>query len=121
MACAQSHARVKPERFIDIAIHEETTMTIDTSIGLDDPRDNQQSGLTDEERAEERARKAREDGESEEKEGRSDLTREDIERDVGRNNDRNTSADQMGRSGKTNKLEDRGIEVSDVNSGPVDA
>ncbi len=90
-------------------------MTIDTSIGLDDPRDNQQSGLTDEERAEEKARKARQDGESEEKEGKRDVTREDIER----GNDRNTSADQGGRSGTTNKLEDRGIEVSDVNSGPV--
>ncbi len=92
-------------------------MTIDTSIGLDDPRDNQQSGLTDEERAEERARKAREDGESEGKEGKRDVTREDIER----GNDRNTSADQGGRSGTTNKLEDRGIEVSDANSGSVDA
>ncbi len=92
-------------------------MTIDTSIGLDDPRGNPPSGLTDEEIAEERARKAREDGESEAKEGKRDLTREDIER----GNDRNTSADQGGRSGTTNKLEDRGIEVSDVNSGPVDA
>ena len=90
-------------------------MTIDTSIGLDDPRDNQQSGLSDDEYAEQRARKARKDGETEE--GKSDLTREDIER----GNDRNTSADQGGRSGTTNKLEDRGIEVSDVNSGPVDA
>ncbi len=92
-------------------------MTIDTSIGLDDPRENQQSGLSDEEIAEERARKAREDGESEEKEGKRDVTREDIER----GNDRNTSADQGGRSGTTNKLEDGGVEVSDVNSGPVDA
>ena len=88
-------------------------MTIDTTIGLDDPRDNQQSGLSDEERA----RKARSHGESEEKEGKKDVTREDIER----GNDRNTSADQGGRSGTTNKLEDRGIEVSDVNSGPVGA
>ena len=90
-------------------------MTIDTSIGLDDPRNNQQSGRTDEERAEEAARKARQDGASEEKEGKRDVTREDIER----GNDHNTSADQGGRSGTTNKLEDRGIEVRDVNSGPV--
>ncbi len=93
-------------------------MTIDTSIGLDDPRENQQqSGLSDEEIAEEKARKARRDGESEEKEAKRDLTREDIER----GNDRNTSADQGGRAGTTNKLDDRGIEVGDVNSGPPDA
>ncbi len=92
-------------------------MTIDTSIGLDDPRGNQPSGLSEEERAEERARKAREDGETEEKGGGGDLTREDIER----GNDRNTSADQGGRSGTTNKLKDRGIEISDINNGPVDA
>ena len=91
-------------------------MTIDTSIGLD-PRDPQQSGRSDEERAEENARKARKDGESVEKEGNEDVTREDIER----GNDRNTSADQGGRSGKTNKLDDRGIEVADVNGGPSDA
>ena len=91
-------------------------MTIDTSIGLD-PRDDQQSGLSDEERAEENARKARKDGESVEREADKDVTREDIER----GNDRNTSADQGGRSGKTNKLEDRGIEVSDVNGGAADA
>ncbi len=96
-------------------------MTIDTSIGLDDPRENQQSGLSDEEIAEERARKAREDGEAEEKEGRKNLTRDLTREDIERNNDRNTSADQGGRSGTTNKLEDRGIEVADVNSGPVDA
>ena len=112
---------MKLVRFTETGIHEETAMTIDTSIGLDDPRDNQQSGLSDEERAEELARKARRDGESEEKEGKRegerDVTREDIER----GNDRNTSADQGGRSGTTNKLEDRGIEFSDVNSGPVDA
>ena len=88
-------------------------MTIDTSIGLDDPRRNEQSGLSDEDLA----RKARKDGESEEKEGRQEVTREDIER----GNDRNTSADQGGRSGTTNKLEDRGVEVSNVDGGPSDA
>lgn len=88
-------------------------MTIDTSIGLDDPRDDPEAGLSDEERA----RKARDDGDAVENEGGKDLTREDIER----GNDRNTSADQGNRSGKTNKLDDRGIEVESVNGGPSDA
>ena len=96
-------------------------MTIDTSIGLDDPRGNQQSGLSDEEVAKARARKAREDGEAEEKESRKNSTRDVTREDIERNNDRNTSAEQGGRSGTTNTLEDRGIEVADVNSGPVDA
>ena len=79
-------------------------MTIDTSIGLDDPRENQQSGIDDEESA----RKARRDGESVEgDQPKPDLTREDIET----GNDRNTSADQGNRSGKTNKLDDDGIEL----------
>jgi hypothetical protein len=77
-------------------------MTIDTSIGLDDPRE-QESGIDDEARA----RKAREDGESvEDDKPRPDLTREDIEA----GNDRNASADQGNRSGTTNKLRDDGIE-----------
>jgi hypothetical protein len=79
-------------------------MTIDTSIGLDDPRDGQESGIDDEARE----RKAREEGESVESGGTGhDLTREDIEQ----GNDRNTSADDLGRSGKTNKLHDDGIEL----------
>jgi hypothetical protein len=78
-------------------------MTIDTSIGLDDPRE-QESGIDDEARA----RKAREDGETEsDGERRPDLTREDIEA----GNDRNTSADQGNRGGTTNKLTDDGIEL----------
>ena len=79
-------------------------MTIDTSIGLDDPRENQESGLDDEETA----RKAREDGESvESDQPRPDITREDIEA----GNDLNASADQGNRSGTTNKLHDDGIEL----------
>jgi hypothetical protein len=78
-------------------------MTVDTSIGLDDPRQNQQSGIDDETRA----RKARQDGDAAmNDEAGGDTTREDIES----GNDRNVSADQGGRSGKTNKLADDGIE-----------
>jgi hypothetical protein len=79
-------------------------MTADTSIGLDDPRQNQQSGIDDEARA----RKARKDGDAamNDEAGR-DTTREDIES----GNDRNVSADQGNRSGKTNKLTDDSIEV----------
>ncbi len=70
-----------------------------TSIGLDDPRENQQSGIDDE---------AREDGESvESDQPHPDLTREDIEA----GNDTNVSADQGNRSGTTNKLHDDGIDV----------
>lgn len=79
-------------------------MTTDTSIGLDDPRDNQQSGIDDEARE----RKAREDGESVMNDDAGhDLTREDIEQ----GNDTNTSADQLARSGTTNKLHDDGIDL----------
>jgi hypothetical protein len=79
-------------------------MTVDTSIGLDDPRQSQQSGIDDETRA----REARKDGDAaiNDEAGR-DTTREDIES----GNDRNVSADQGNRSGKTNKLSDDGIEV----------
>ena len=83
-------------------------MTIDTSIGLDDPRegasDSRQSGIDDEARE----RKAREDGERVSKDDPGhDLTAEDIER----GNDRNTSADDLGRSGKANKIKDDVIEL----------
>lgn len=86
-------------------------MTSDTSIGLDDPR-RQESGLDDEDEKERRAREARKEGDAVGDEARSgtksgDLTAEDIER----GNDRNTSADDMGRSGTTNKLKDDGIDV----------
>lgn len=83
-------------------------MSGDTAIGLDDPRDGsrdaQQSGIDDEERA----KKAREDGGPAGKGG--DLTREDIEA----GNDHATSADQNNRSGKTNKLDDDGIQLGDT-------
>ncbi|MEO8937912.1 MAG: hypothetical protein ABI277_08630 [Burkholderiaceae bacterium] len=75
-------------------------MTTDTSIGLDGPEDTPQSGIDDEER--ERRERENVDGRS----GR-DLTSEDIQS----GNDRNTSADDLGRSGKTNKLDDDGIEL----------
>ena len=78
-------------------------MTVDTSIGLDDPRGPEQSGLDDEARA----RKARKEGDAVEQESNGDLTREDIER----GNDRNTTADQGNRSGTTNKLRDDGIDL----------
>jgi|GEM_PF-2148589 len=77
-------------------------MTIDTSIGLDDPRSPTQSGIDDETRA----REARKEGDAVEEEAQGDLTREDIER----GNDRNTGADQNNRSGTTNKLKDDGFE-----------
>ncbi len=85
-------------------------MTIDTSIGADDPR-TRESGIDDEALAEERTRKAREDGESvQNDQPRPDLTREDIEA----GNDRNTTADQNGRSGTTNKLHDSGIDLGNT-------
>lgn len=81
-------------------------MTIDTSIGLDDPqRAKEQSGFPDEERA----RREREKRDSVEDE------------DANKSNDRNTSADQGNRSGKTNKIDDDSIQVEDVNGGPPDA
>ena len=83
-------------------------MSGETAIGLDDPRDGsrdaQQSGIDDEERAE----KAREDAGTGTPGG--DLTREDIEA----GNDERTSADQLGRSGKTNKLDDDGIQLGNT-------
>ncbi len=83
-------------------------MTVDTSIGADDPR-TRESGIDDEALAEENTRKAREDGESVQNDvPRPDLTREDIEA----GNDRNTSADEQGRSGKTNKLDGDSIEIA---------
>ena len=82
-------------------------MTVDTSIGLDDPRSPTQSGIDDETRDEARAREARKQGDAVEQEAKGDLTREDIER----GNDRNTAADQGNRSGATNKLKDDGIDL----------
>ena len=81
-------------------------MTIDTSIGLDDPqRAREQSGLPDEERA----------GQDREK-------RKSVEdEDANKRNDRNTSADQGNRSGRTNRSDDDSIQVEDVNGGAPDA
>ncbi len=83
-------------------------MSGDTAIGLDDPRDGsrdaRQSGIDDEERAEQ----AREDDGTEKPD--RDLTREDIEA----GNDHATSADQNNRSGKTNKLDDDGIQLGNT-------
>ena len=81
-------------------------MTIDTSIGLEDQqRDKEQSGFPDEEGATQDREK-----------------RESVE-DAGatRSNDRNTSADQGNRSGKTNQSDDDSIQVEDVNGGVPDA
>ncbi len=73
-------------------------MTSDTSIGLDDPRDAPQSGIDDE--AIEKNK--REDGGA-----RHDLTAEDIES----GNDRNVSADDGGRAGRSSKDLDDAIEL----------
>ena len=80
-------------------------MTVDTSIGLDDPRDGEQSGIEDEARE----RKAREDGEAamDDDGPKRDITAEDIEH----GDDLDTSADQPNRSGTTNKLHDDDIEL----------
>jgi hypothetical protein len=79
-------------------------MTVDTSIGLD-PRQGPPSGIEDEERA----RKARQDGESvESDQPKKDITREDIEA----GNDLNVSADQGNRSGRTNELPDEGVQIN---------
>ncbi len=95
-------------------------MTIDTSIGLDDPRTLRQAGeddaLTDEER-EAKARRDRDEGDAVESEDRRDVTREDIER----GNDRNTSADGLGRAPRSNKLPDEGVQVGNVSGGEPDA
>ncbi len=85
-------------------------MTIDTSIGLDDPREdadsNPVSGIDDEARE----RKAREDGESVMNDDAGHIvTREDIEAD----NDRNVSADDGGRSGTTNRIRDDSIDIGE--------
>ena len=79
-------------------------MTIDTSIGLDDPRNAPQSGIDDEAIE----RKKREEGESVMNDDAGhDVTREDIES----GNDRNVSADDLGRSGRTSKDLDDAIEL----------
>ncbi len=83
-------------------------MTIDTSIGLEDPRKERQAGEDDALTDEERARKAREDGDAVGNDAQRDLTAEDI----ARGNDRNTSADQNSRAPKTNKLPDPGVELT---------
>jgi hypothetical protein len=80
-------------------------MTVDASIGADDPR-TRESGIDDETLAQEEEQKKRRDGDAALKEG-GDLTREDIER----GNDRNVSADSLGRAPKSNKLSDDGISV----------
>lgn len=83
-------------------------MTSNSSIGAGDPR-TQESGIDDEALAEESTRKAREDGESVlNDQPRPDLTREDIEA----GNDRNASADQNNRSGRTNKLDGDSIDIA---------
>ncbi len=79
-------------------------MTTDTSIGLDYPIDNPQSGIDDE--ARERTLREGGDGLTNDDVGH-DLTREDIEQ----GNDQNTSADQGNRSGKTNRIADDMIEL----------
>ena len=81
-------------------------MTIDTSIGLEDEqRDKEQSGFPDEERAtQERNKRGSVEG-----------------NDATRSNDRNTSADQGNRSGKTNRSDDDSIQVEDVNGDALDA
>ena len=80
-------------------------MTVDTSIGSGDPRvQAQQSGIDDEAVA----RKKREDGESVMNDDAGhDVTAEDI----ASGNDRNVSADDLGRSGKTSKDLDDAIEL----------
>ena len=72
-------------------------MPSNTSIGLDDPSDAPQSGIDDEIKE-----KKKHVGDA----GR-DVTREDIES----GNDRNVSADDLGRSGKTSKDPDDAIEI----------
>ncbi len=79
-------------------------MTSTTSIGDDDPR-SKESGIDDEAGTPE----GRKPGSPAADEKKGDLTREDIER----GNDRNSSADEMGRSGRTNRLPDPGIRISD--------
>ena len=71
--------------------------TTDTSIGSDEPGDGPVSGIDDEALEKKERRDGDPDG----------LTREDIEK----GNDRNASADQLSRAGKTNKLQDDGIEL----------
>ena len=73
-------------------------MTTDTAIGLDEPGDNKQSGIEDEDRSHETH-----DGEESvlDDKPRPDLTREDIEK----GNDLATSADQLARAPKTNRID----------------
>jgi hypothetical protein len=82
-------------------------MTVDASIGADDPR-TRESGIDDETLSEEEARKKRSDGDTAMQDRKpGDLTSEDI----ARGNDRNTSADSLGRAPKSNRLSDDGIDV----------
>ena len=92
-------------------------MTIGASIGIVDPRQQAQAGQDDALTDEERARKARGEGNAVESDARRDLTREDIER----GNDRNTSADQGNRSPRTNRLPDEGVQITSVNGAEPDA
>lgn len=69
--------------------------TGDTSIGDADP-ESKESGIEDEARV----RESKTSG---------DLTREEI----ARGNDRNTSADNLNRAPKSNKLPDPGITITD--------
>ena len=73
-------------------------MPTDSAIGLDEPGDNKQSGIEDQDRVHET-----DDGQESvlNDQPRPDLTREDIEQ----GNDRNTSADQLDRAPKTNRID----------------
>ncbi len=91
-------------------------MTIDTSIGLDDPSVRKQSGIDDEavarkkddDKRDDKRDDKHDDGEaSMDDDGGRDLTSEDI----AAGNDRNVSADQGNRSGRTSKTRDDAIEL----------
>ena len=73
-----------------------------TSIGDAEPDDSPQSGIEDE------AHVRRKDPDGE---GAAQTDRDTTAEDIAQGNDRNVSADQGNRSGKTNKLEDDGIEL----------
>jgi len=73
-----------------------------TSIGEEDSDGSPQSGIEDE------AHVRRDDPDGE---GAVHTDRDTTAEDIEQGNDRNVSADQGNRSGKTNKLKDDGIEL----------
>lgn len=77
-----------------------------TSIGSDEPGQADVSPLGDGPDPD------NETGSVESDEPGGDVTREDIEREGTRQDDRNTSADQSSRSGKTNKIHDDAIRIN---------